>query len=71
MRNRVKVMILIMMFWIILETSLLVVGFSPIPVLMFALLGIVIFNLIGMLLDIHNTKVNKWFDSTNFFNENK
>jgi hypothetical protein len=64
MRNRTKVMLLIMLFWIVVETVLLLIGFSPLPVLMFIMLGIIISNLIGMCLDIHNEKVNRWFDST-------
>lgn len=67
MRNRVKVMILIMLFWIGLQTVLLLNGFSPIPVLLFVVQGTVISNLIGMYLDLNNTKVNRWFDSTDFF----
>lgn len=67
MTNRVKVMILIGLFWIVLQIALLVIGFPSVPVLMFILFGIVISNLIGMCLDIHNEKVNEWFDSTNFF----
>ena len=67
MRNRVKVMILIMAFWIGLQTVLLLNGFSPLLVLMFSILGITISNLIGMCLDTHNEKVNEWFDSTDFF----
>lgn len=67
MRNRTKVMILIMVFWIGLQTSLILIGFSPIPVLLFILQGIVISNLIGLYLDLNNTKVNRWFDSTKFF----
>jgi hypothetical protein len=60
-------MLLIMLFWIGLQTALLLIGFSPLPVLMFIMLGIIISNLIGMCLDIHNEKVNRWFDSTDFF----
>lgn len=60
-------MLLIMMFWIVFETILLLIGFQSIPVLMFVTTGIVIFHLIGMCLDVHNEKVNRWFDSTNFF----
>jgi hypothetical protein len=67
MRNRVKVMLLIMAFWVGLQTALLLIGFSPFPVLMFIMLGIIISNLIGMCLDTHNEKVNRWFDSTKFF----
>lgn len=67
MRNRFKVMLLIMLFWIGLQTALLLIGFPPLPVLMLILLGIVVSNLIGMCLDIHNEKVNEWFDSTDFF----
>lgn len=67
MRNRTKVMLLIMMFWIGLQTVLLLNGFSPIPVLLFVVQGTVISNLIGMYLDLNNTKVNRWFDSTDFF----
>lgn len=67
MRNRVKVMILMGLFWIVLQIVLLVIGLPSTLVLMFILLGIVISNLIGMYLDIHNEKVNEWFDSTNFF----
>lgn len=67
MRNRFKFMILLMLFWVGLQTTLLLIGFSPRPVLMFIILGIVISNLIGMCLDIHNEKVNRWFDSTKFF----
>lgn len=67
MRNRTKVMLLIMLFWIGLQTVLLLNGFSPLLVLMFSILGITISNLIGMCLDLHNEKVNEWFDSTKFF----
>ena len=67
MRNRTKVMLLIMVFWIGLQTVLLLNGFSPIPVLLFVVQGTVISNLIGMYLDLNNTKVNRWFDSTKFF----
>ena len=67
MRNRSKFMILLMLFWVGLETALLLIGFPSLPVLMFILLGIVVSNLIGMCLDIHNEKVNEWFDSTDFF----
>lgn len=67
MTNRVKFMILVGLFWIVLQIALLGIGLSSTPVLMFILLGIVISNLIGMCLDIHNEKVNEWFDSTNFF----
>ena len=67
MNNRVKVMLLIGLFWIVLQISLLVIGFPSVPVLMFILLGIVVSNLIGMYLDLYNEKVNEWFDSTDFF----
>lgn len=67
MRNRTKVMLLIMMFWIVFETILLLIGFPSIPVLIFVTTGTVIFYLIGMCLDLHNEKVNSWFDSTKFF----
>lgn len=67
MRNRTKVMLLIMMFWIVLQTVLLLNGFSAIPVFIFVIIGNVISNLIGMYLDLNNTKVNRWFDSTKFF----
>lgn len=67
MRNRFKFMILLMLFWVGLQTVLLLIGFPSLPVLMFILLGIVVSNLIGMCLDIHNEKVNEWFDSTDFF----
>lgn len=67
MTNRFKVMLLIMLFWVGLETILLLIGFSPLPVLMFIILGIIISNLIGMHLDLNNTKVHRWFDSTEFF----
>lgn len=67
MRNRFKVMLLIILFWVVLETALLLIGFSSFPVLMFTILGIQISNLIGMCLDLHNEKVNRWFDSTKFF----
>lgn len=67
MRNRFKFMILLMLFWVGLQTALLLIGFPSLPVLMFILLGIVVSNLIGMCLDIHNEKVNEWFDSTDFF----
>lgn len=66
MRNRVKFMILLMLFWVGLQTTLLLIGFPSLPVLMFILFGIVISSLIGMCLDIHNEKVNEWFDSTDF-----
>lgn len=67
MSNRLKVMILIGLFWIGLEIILLVIGFSPLPVLMFILLGIVVSNLIGMYLDVYNDKVGEWFDQEEFF----
>lgn len=67
MTNRFKFMILLMLFWVGLQTSLLLIGFPSIPVLMFILLGIVISNLIGMHLDLNNTKVHRWFNSTDFF----
>lgn len=67
MSNRLKVMILIGLFWVGLEIILLVIGFSLLPVLMFILLGIVISNLIGMYLDVYNDKVREWFDSKEFF----
>lgn len=67
MRNRTKVMILLMLFWIGLQTALLLIGFPVGPVWIFILFGIVISNLIGMFLDTHNEKVNRWFDSTKFF----
>jgi hypothetical protein len=60
-------MILLMLFWVGLQTTLLLIGFPSGPVLMFILLGIVVSNLIGMCLDTHNEKVNRWFDSTKFF----
>ena len=67
MRNRFKFMILLMLFWVGLEIALLLIGLPSVPVLMFILLGIVVSTLIGMCLDIHNEKVNEWFDSTDFF----
>ena len=67
MKNRTKVMILIMLFWVGLQTVLLLNGFSSFPVLIFTMLGIQISNLIGICLDVHNEKVNRWFDSTDFF----
>jgi hypothetical protein len=67
MSNRFKVMLLIMLFWVGLQTTLLLIGFSPLPVLIFIIFGIVISNLTGLYLDIHNEKVNRWFDSTDFF----
>ena len=67
MRNRFKFMILLMLFWVGLQTTLLLIGFPSVPVLMFILLGIVVSNLIGMYLDLYNEKVNEWFDSTDFF----
>lgn len=67
MKNRTKVMILIMLFWVGLQTVLLLNGFSSFPVLMFTMLGIQISNLIGICLDVHNEKVNRWFGSTKFF----
>ena len=56
MRNRVKFMILVGLFWIVLQLILLSIGFPSVPVLMFILFGIVVSNLIGMCLDIHNEK---------------
>ena len=67
MSNRLKIMILIGLFWIGLQIILLIIGFSPMPVLLLPILGSAISNLIGMCLDIHNEKVNEWFDSTDFF----
>ena len=67
MRNRTKVMILILLFWIVLEIALLLIGFPTMSVLIFIIVGSTIFNLIGMHLDIHNDKVNRWFDSKKFF----
>lgn len=67
MKNRSKIMILITLFWIVFETILLLIGFPSIPVLIFVTTGTVIFYLIGMLLDLHNEKANRWFDSTKFF----
>ena len=67
MRNRTKVMILILLFWIVFEIVLLAIGFPPMPVLIFTILGSAIFNLIGMCLDVHNEKASEWFDSTEFF----
>lgn len=67
MSNRDKVTLLIGLFWIVLQISLLVIGFPSVPVLMITILGIVISNLIGMYLDLYNEKVSDWFDSTNFF----
>jgi hypothetical protein len=67
MRNRFKFMILLMLFWVGLQTSLLLIGLPSGPVLICILFGIVISNLIGMCLDIYNEKVNEWFDSTDFF----
>ena len=66
MRNRFKFMILLILFWVGLQTTLLLIGFPSVPVLMITILGIVVSNLIGMCLDIHNEKVNEWFDSTDF-----
>jgi hypothetical protein len=71
MSNRFKVMLLIMLFWVSLEITLLLIGFSLLPVLIFIILGIVISNLIGMYLDLNNTKVHRWFDSTKFFKNTK
>lgn len=67
MRNRVKFMILVGLFWIVLQLILLSIGFPSVPVLMFILFGTVVSNLIGMCLDIHSEKANDWFDSTDFF----
>lgn len=67
MSNRFKVIILIGLFWIGLQIILLVVGFSPILVLLFTILGSAISNLIGMYLDVYNDKVGRWFDSKEFF----
>jgi hypothetical protein len=67
MTNRLKVMILIGLFWIVLQIILLSVGFPSVPVLMCILFGTTVSNLIGMCLDIYNEKVNEWFDSTDFF----
>jgi hypothetical protein len=67
MRNRGKIMILIMLFWVGLQTSLLLIGLPSVPVLIGIIIGIVITNLIGMYLDIYNEKVSEWFDSTDFF----
>jgi hypothetical protein len=71
MTNRVKFMILVGLFWIVLQIILLSVGFPSGPVLMCILFGISVSNLIGMCLDIYNEKVNEWFDSTDFFLKNK
>ena len=67
MSNRLKVMILIGLFWIGLEIILLVMGFSPMLVLLFPVLGLTISTLIGMYLDVCNDKVGKWFDRKEFF----
>lgn len=67
MNNRFKVMLLIMLFWVGLQTALLLIGLPSGPVLIGIIIGIVITNLIGMYLDIYNEKVNEWFDSTDFF----
>lgn len=67
MRNRTKVMLLIGLFWIGLQTILLLNGFPSIPIFMFIILGIVISNLIGLHLDMNNIKVHRWFNSTKFF----
>lgn len=67
MSNRIKIMILILLFWINVEIALLVMGFSGIPVLIFVLVGSTICNLIGMFLDVHSEKVSRWFDSKEFF----
>lgn len=67
MTNRLKFMILVGLFWIGLQIILLVVGFSPILVLLFTILGSAISNLIGMYLDVYNDKVGRWFDSKEFF----
>lgn len=67
MRNRIKVAILIMLFWVGLQTVLRLIGFSSIPVFIFTIIGYLISNLTCMCLDTHNEKVGRWFDSTKFF----
>lgn len=67
MSNRLKIMILIGLFWIGLQIILLIIGFSPMPVLLLTILGSAISNLIGMYLDVYNDKVGRWFDSKEFF----
>ena len=67
MSNRTKVMILIGLFWIVFQIILLVIGFSPMLVLLLTILGSTISNLIGMYLDVYNDKVGELFDSKEFF----
>lgn len=67
MKNRTKVMAFIMLFLVLLQIALILIGFSQIPVFIFTIIGYLISNLIGMCLDLHNEKVNRWFDSTKFF----
>ena len=67
MSNRLKVMLLIGLFWIVLQIILLVTGFSPMLVLLFAVLGSTISILIGMYLDVYNDKAGEWFDQEEFF----
>jgi xanthine/uracil permease len=67
MKNRTKIAAFIMLFWVLLQIALRLIGFSSIPVFIFTIIGYVISNLIGMCLDTHNEKVNRWFDSTKFF----
>lgn len=67
MTNRDKIILFIMLFWIVFSTVLILVGFPAEPVFIFAIIGTVFFNLLCIILDSHNTKFNKWFDSTKFF----
>lgn len=67
MSNRLKVMLLIGLFWIVLQIILLVMGFSPMLALLFTVLGSTISILIGMYLDVYNDKVGEWFDQEEFF----
>ena len=67
MNNRLKVMLLIGLFWIVLQIILLVMGFSPMLAFLFIVLGSTISTLICMYLDVCNDKVGKWFDRKEFF----
>jgi hypothetical protein len=67
MRNRTKVMILIILFWLTTQIVLLGMGFASMPVLIFVLAGSTICNMIGMCLDVYNEKVGQWFNSRKLF----
>lgn len=67
MTNRDKIIVFIMLLCIVFPTVLILIGFSAELIYTFSILGTIFFNLIVILLDSNNTKVNRWFDSTNFF----